>query len=693
MMQSKRKLISEKLEHRCVLTNLGLSFEGPLLPADAVPSRELKLVDINRDGHLDVVIANGTLLQTHLNGGDGTFGASNLIYDRGHLIDSLLANDVDLDGDVDFVISRSDVDSATVRVVEWLEATVDGDYIPHQLDRIFGSSSGPADVEISFADFDGDDADDVIIRCSQWMPSGVTRFSSLAVARGTGTGFDSPVDIHLQQELETPYDLVPLDVDGDGDQDVIEVPQNFGPMRLGLNAGQIDVPLESTELGPYFNTRLFVIDMNGDGRKEIMVSNGSWSDISTGRLDWQHRYLGPQQVVAIYDVDGDGRDDVVTFDANDEFWWYSAAGYRNGDSPMPFPGRFEAFDLGDVDSDGDNDVVASIPTANGISLGTYFNQGAGFGSFVASANAYYGPAVVVNRPMENHTTVAVATADSLNFMTIYEEQIVVSQALAAPGTVVQVLSYDVNRDGREDVLAVTWERLNVTASVYRLLWFAQNESGDFSESEILLENRGRYSFLFAQFADLQQDGIDDLVVTLKSSSLGSVVRSYFVGPEARLLDKVQLGESTNLAEHAYDDLPQFHDIDSDGDLDMILGEAIHTNAAGEFSLLGYVAIESPIAFIDLDEDGRTEIIGWNYYSEDSVRKLEVARINSFSPLHTEVTDSILFDATLWYPTVITTTDLDQDGDSDIFISTDGWQGWVENRNGRWALPSPIANDR
>jgi len=125
-----------------------------------------------------------------------------------------------------------------------------------------------------------------------------------------------------------------IDVDGDGRPDFIcnnpvtkEVLWYKSPVKKGDTAWTKHI-LSHGELATYVYTHgLGLGDINGDGRKDIIITKGWWEAPKNVEKDawlFHNVDLGPDcSEMYTYDVDGDGDADVISASAHDYgIWWH-----------------------------------------------------------------------------------------------------------------------------------------------------------------------------------------------------------------------------------------------------------------------------------------------------------------------------------------------------------------------------------
>ena len=341
----------------------------------------LALADIDADGDLDLVVANNIETRIYTNNGDGSGNFS----DTGQLLPSSgsTLGDIDGDGDLDLLVIVPAVGAGRTRIF------IHGVYLNNGVGIFVDSGERLVDSTGSRAmlgDIDGDgDLDVVMVDVSS-----VGLNSDSLIYRNDGQGrFGAGVQWQGGTRGQ-PRFLALADIDGDNDLDAI-VTDNQGDDRIYANDGnggftETDqqalgqIPQNSGGHLPVFG------DIDGDGDNDLVLLNSS-SGASTeiflndgnGNFTNSGQRLipaGSAQDAALGDVDGDGDLDLVVAhsggrsdrlflnDGNGEFGLFIDSPSRSGLS-LPngtvFQLDSEAIALGDVDGDGDLDIVIGGP--------------------------------------------------------------------------------------------------------------------------------------------------------------------------------------------------------------------------------------------------------------------------------------------------------------------------------------------
>lgn len=223
----------------------------------------LRLVDVNEDGNLDIVTANGRRNRIEILFGDGRGGFSlgaMVPLEPGQSLYSFALGDVDGDGHLDLVTaSRSDANSRPGRLV-----IKRGDGKGAFTD-VPGSplSVPPGPGFETLADVNGDQQLDIVLSHSS---------PQLSVLLSRGKGLFTPAPGSPYHMGAPAFAVVVADVNGDQRNDLVAATGNSVTVLLGDPRGFVPAPGSPFRAGPgAYNVA--VGDLNEDGKLDIVASS------------------------------------------------------------------------------------------------------------------------------------------------------------------------------------------------------------------------------------------------------------------------------------------------------------------------------------------------------------------------------------------------------------------------------------
>jgi hypothetical protein len=275
-----------------------------------IEPRALAAVDFDGDGDVDIVVVNVVSADLSLlqNDGLGNLTEASTISTIGRATD-LEVHDMDGDGIDDLVLAvREDDRGVSILYGDGAGGFGDALFVP----------AGPRPHYVAVADLDADGRDDIVVSHCCGLTHDGNVFLSVMMATGP-TSYAAPVTLATGASIGGEIEIG--DIDGDGNLDVVTNIAYSGALVtwLGDGAGTFGSPQSTAGLIP--TTTFGLVDVDADGSDELVVGDGtttidvlengstpgtvSWSSGSTvttpSGVDW----------VDVGDVDGDGNDDVL----------------------------------------------------------------------------------------------------------------------------------------------------------------------------------------------------------------------------------------------------------------------------------------------------------------------------------------------------------------------------------------------
>ena len=234
--------------------------------------------DFNHDGKLDLAVANRTAANSTLNvllgRGDGTFqspvsfptGAASAVF--------IVVADFNNDGVADLAVVNGDTQDS----VSILLGNPDGTFQPAMLYAAGGALAASA----AAGDLNGDGVPDLVVAngCANYDNLTCAGNGSIGVLLGNGDGTFQPTVSYNSGGSHATF-VTLGDFDGDGKSDLAVVNADAanaanGAGVLSLLAGKGDgtfQPAAVFQSGGHLGSSLAMVDLNGDGRPDLAVSN------------------------------------------------------------------------------------------------------------------------------------------------------------------------------------------------------------------------------------------------------------------------------------------------------------------------------------------------------------------------------------------------------------------------------------
>ena len=419
----------------------------------------------------------------------------------------------------------------------------------------------------------------------------------------------------------TQNNIIALDLDQDGDQDVISISAGSGGVMLGENINNEHFQFQELIGLPSGHREIDSGDLDGDGDVDFVVctSLGSvhWIE-NNGSLNFTSHEIdtvGIFEDILMVDLDGDGDQDMVSsnFDT-DEIHWYENDGSQVFSlNTISFPNLTLPSEILAEDFDGDGDMD--------LACMDYFHELFWF----------------ENDGMTNFT---------INTIQSY-------------GYVKDIESSDLDDDGDMDIQIVE------NGLVY---WLENDGLGSFSNSLIINASSTTLACIFTE--DIDQDGDQDICLH------GNEGLFWYENDGSENFTENSIPGDVP-ANSGVSDMVFLTDMDNDTDIDIIscpgyYGDIeLYANDGSQnfevFSLTGQSMQVNETISVDLDGDGDNDLISANGYNVRGLIWHENVDDEFF--VHHPIADSCAGVRS------IKSVDLDSDGDMDLVIGNN--QGPVE----------------
>ncbi len=344
---------------RLYLGNVNGDYERiNILGSRARVSKKNVLIDFDFDGDMDVISAD---FQWHENLNNGRFMHRDIIHEQ-ITVSDIAVLDMDADGDLDLLANHSGLDPRSA----WYENDGSFNFTKHQITFSLIYGNGMEDVQVS--DFDGDGDFDFVAK--KKSPKGIIWYEN-----------DGSQNFQLNSIIQDNgiIDYKQVDLDQDGDQDILLGFNVGNPVRWLENDGSQNFTShnihDSTDTYSLQSVSYYDFDQDGDldvfaGKyyKWVLMYENDGNQGFT--LDTIFTVGNIPSELQFEDLTNDGLADLIVH--NNYFSNISTNVLINNgnggfDNPILYF-YFSTASIGDIDNDGDNDLVALHPTEKKIKL-------------------------------------------------------------------------------------------------------------------------------------------------------------------------------------------------------------------------------------------------------------------------------------------------------------------------------------
>ncbi|WP_299122523.1 T9SS type A sorting domain-containing protein [uncultured Winogradskyella sp.] len=538
-----------------IISNENINF-GPLIATD-----------IDNDGDMDIVNGGNELVWYENINGSNTFIENQMPYPYGSFISIIIAKDIDNDGDDDLVLLENSDDIFYQLNIDGLGNFGPKQYTITDLNNV--SSVNLADIDndndldlIALSDFGNslfwhentDGLGDFSVQ--QSITTITTGFNSLHTSDLDG---DNDIDIVLASVdnnqviwlentnvasnfIENQFSIsnkfgtsvvIPVNVDSDGDMDLISF--SFLENRISLyknesNTGNFTEQVLTPSVEPLLD--IASADIDGNGSIDILsVQNRkvAWYKNNNGEFAYRSQNIITSELdnawhVDTADIDSDGAIDVVATSAGSEdkvVWYKNIDGLGNFSSEniiVDNLGSTFLAKLGDVDGDGDQDVVVFD---NGSEEILWCENLDGLGNFSAPILAVSGFNFSVEggsllRDLDNDGDLDIITSSTQDDLLVwfrnndgqgsFSGQLVIEDANFMQSA---IAVDDIDMDGDLDI---------VSKNALRIRWYENDDAGNFTIQHIVNSDNRQVDAI--EILDIDNDGDNDIVVGSNNSGNG-----------------------------------------------------------------------------------------------------------------------------------------------------------------------------
>ena len=597
----------------------------------------IAVADLDGDGALDIVVSNSTASTISVLRGQG--GGSfypKVAFTTGGNPRGIVIGDINKDNKPDILVVNGASSSSTGRSVSVFRNTSSGSGITLATPFKVVNDTSNNSRYVALGDFDGDGYPDIVVSSGSNILIH-RNLTTLATQNSPSfAAYSSANTYALSNSFTSAIEVVTGDFNNDGKTDIAVASSSTNEIVVFPGNGTINFSTATRKnyLVGTAPQSLIVGDFDGDNTLDIACANQSSGNATVllnkgdGTFPSGFNVAGTASSkpnsVATGDLNGDGKDDVVTANDNGSFSVYLANGTGLGTvatTSTPANTLAKVVQLADLNHDGNLDLLVAVANSGNspapTSLLVYFGNGDGtFGTPTLYNTGGYSPQTISVADLngDGYPDVIVAH-NSETFASVFLNSatgILGTPTHATVGTFQNAVAIgDVTGDGKPDLVA------SLYTSTGSIVVLPGNGDGTFGAA-ILSDGGSAPSGL--QLADFDNDGKLDLAVV--NSNLSVPAQNFLRvmkgnGDGTFTLTNLYQAESNAL-------MPTLGDFNGDGKSDLAVVNQ-YANSVSVYTGVGdgtflytasYLTGSSPrwVTTGDLNGDGKTDLVTANYLS-------------------------------------------------------------------------------
>lgn len=554
------------------------TFAAPAVIAATSIVQRFIIADISGDNLADLVYETQSAVTYYKQNTDGTFTLTeNMGSTSNHMSSGILnmgnveSGDIDNDGDLDIINVYQNGNSRSIR---WFRND-NNVFANSQILITYNSDNGSASNDyftIRVKDLDNDGKADIVIQNS--FTNRIVWYKNL------GNSTFGPQQIISDTVMQN-KDVFIADINGDGNVDIATADYTQSVIKWFNNITGNASSFEEHSIDNFINIGSLhdVGDINGDGYKDVLLAS-----LNTSKLSWYENTNG-------FGAFSNGQNNFATSLAD-----------------------ISTSILADINSDGQNDIIATSVFDDNNKIVSFINSGQG--NFYNEQLIYQSTAGVqkiLTADIDNDADLDLIAIFGNGVVRIFKKN---GNSFDAPisytfGTanITKIEATDIDSDGDPDLLITNNSSL---------VWVENTDgTGNFSITHTINTPLGvPRNFVIG---DINNDGLRDVVYSTTSNLGYMSINSNGTFGTQNTIGPISSGNTTVL---------KIADLDNDGDLDIVANSTVTFstnsplrfyenlgNSFAPFTLIGADQNLTKILISDINADGKLDIVGSTSTSE------------------------------------------------------------------------------